>query len=424
MQSKTTGSVLFPILFGFSAIAGLIVCVGLACSNVFSILFSFALGVMPTRQNEVSALMIMGVSGGALLTPVMGLVADQFGQVVAFGLLGENTMGLLQSFTPKADCPSIVVYNTLNWTYSGLAKAYIDHQILPRNKAFEIVDAQGTIKQLYDKELGRNLLSDQPEWEMGEFIYEIIDSRRPMELYKAPQFLRRRPEKMRFECYEQGKIHLDVPGGTIEAGVDQIKGSSNDWYTVQNFATARNSESQIVMGSQEIPLMQFGAINTGRYEAGAVPQSTHMYSWPMNNYWVTNFNADQMGVIQWSYFIHSAADNSIAYATRFAWENRIPFLTRVLPAGQSMDRVTETSGSLFRIVPDNLLLVNMRPVEGEKAVMLQLREIGGKAVRFAVEPGKVSPKHAQACDVVGTPIGDSSAIDFLPWENKLIKLCW
>ena len=89
-----------------------------------------------------------------------------------------------------------------------------------------------------------------------------------------------------------------------------------------------------------------------------------------------------------------------------------------------MDRVTETSGSLFRIVPDNLLLVNMRPVEGEKAVMLQLREIGGKAVRFAVELGKVSPKHAQACDVVGTPIGDSSAIDFLPWENKFIKLSW
>ena len=222
----------------------------------------------------------------------------------------------------------------------------------------------------------------------------------------------------------QGKIHLDVPGGTIEAGVDQIKGSSNDWYTVQNFATARNGESQIVMGSQEIPLMQFGAINTGRYEAGAVPQSTHMYSWPMNNYWVTNFNADQMGAIQWSYFINSSADNSIAYATRFAWSNRIPFLTRVLPAGQASDKVMETSASLFRIVPDNLLLVNMRPVEGENAAMLQLREIGGKAVRFAVEPGKVAPKRLQACDVVGSPIGDASALDFKPWENKFIKISW
>ena len=54
---------------------------------------------------------------------------------------------------------------------------------------------------------------------------------------------------------EDGKIHLDVPGGSIEAGVDQIPGSSNDWYTVQN------AESQVVMGSQEIPLMQFGAIS-------------------------------------------------------------------------------------------------------------------------------------------------------------------
>ena len=57
--------------------------------------------------------------------------------------------------------------------------------------------------------------------------------------------------------------------------------------------------------------------------------------------------------------------------------------------------ITETSASLFRIVPENLLLVNMRPVEGEKAVMLQLREIGGKAARFAVEPGKVAPKQLQ-----------------------------
>ena len=72
----------------FAAIAVLIVCVGLACSNVFSIFFGFALAEVPTRQNEVSALMIMGVSGGALLTPLMGLVADQFGQVAAFGLLG------------------------------------------------------------------------------------------------------------------------------------------------------------------------------------------------------------------------------------------------------------------------------------------------------------------------------------------------
>ena len=469
------------------------------------------------------------------------------------GLLGENTMGLLQSFVPKANVPSIAVFNTLNWSYSGIAKVYIDHQILPKEKAFRIVDeagheipaqagesrsdgtywclyvkdvpalgyaryrvevldeprpavvaadkladkrvenewytidfdpSRGTIYQLYDKALGKPLLSADAEWEMGEFIYEIIDSRHPMEKYTAPQFLRRRPERIRFERYEKGpiwdtyrfrgetvagrepnnlmveyrvynvekkievvyrlrkkavtdpeaiyiafpyeveagKIHLDVPGGNIEAGVDQIPGSSNDWYTVQNFATARSERSQVVMGSPEIPLMQFGAINTGRYEAGAVPQSTNMYSWPMNNYWVTNFNADQMGELQWSYFITSSTDNSIGYATRFAWENRIPFLTRVL---QADERSTAgfPAASLLKIVPQNLLLVNMRPVEGERAVMLQLREIDGKPARFEATSGKIAIQSIEERDVVGAPISDAS-LDFAPWENKFIKISW
>lgn len=65
----------------------MIVLVGLACSNVFSILFSFALRHKPDRDNEISALMIMGVSGGALVTPFMGVVADTFGQVPGLSIL-------------------------------------------------------------------------------------------------------------------------------------------------------------------------------------------------------------------------------------------------------------------------------------------------------------------------------------------------
>ena len=350
--------------------------------------------------------------------------------------------------------------------------------------AIDFNTRKGTIRKLCDKDLNKQLVTPDAEWEMGEFIYEIIDSRHPMEQYRAPQFLRRRPEKMRFEKYEKGdvwdtyrfrgetvagrepnnlmvefrvfnvtkkievvyrlrkravtdpeavyiafpfeveggKIHLDVPGGSIEAGVDQIPGSSNDWYTVQNFATARNGESQVVMGSQEIPLMQFGAINTGRYKAGAVPQSTNMYSWPMNNYWVTNFNADQMGEMQWSYFINSSKDNSIEYATKFAWENRIPFLTRVLPAGDKKVEPLQ-SASIFKIVPENLLLVNMRPVEGENAVMLQLREIGGKPATFSVASDKINFVKTTVCDVVGDPVS-GNPLSFAPWENKFIKLSW
>lgn len=65
----------------------MIVLVGLACANVFSIIFSYALQHQPERGNEISALMIMGVSGGALITPLMGIVSDGFGQVAGLAVL-------------------------------------------------------------------------------------------------------------------------------------------------------------------------------------------------------------------------------------------------------------------------------------------------------------------------------------------------
>lgn len=72
-----------------------IVIVGLTCANVFSILFSYALQHRAELDNEISALMIMGVSGGALITPLMGLLADQFGQVAGMSLLLVGILYLL-----------------------------------------------------------------------------------------------------------------------------------------------------------------------------------------------------------------------------------------------------------------------------------------------------------------------------------------
>lgn len=68
-------------------ISVLIFCLGLALANIFSIIFSAALKRVPERANEVSGLLIMGVAGGALVPPIMGFVADSFGQIGAMFVL-------------------------------------------------------------------------------------------------------------------------------------------------------------------------------------------------------------------------------------------------------------------------------------------------------------------------------------------------
>jgi len=60
---------------------------GLLCANVFAIVFSAALQYVPAQANEISAMMIMGVAGGALIPPAMGIIADMSNQFVSLFVL-------------------------------------------------------------------------------------------------------------------------------------------------------------------------------------------------------------------------------------------------------------------------------------------------------------------------------------------------
>lgn len=61
--------------------------VGLGSANLFPLIFSIAIEKMPERSNEVSGLMIMAVSGGAFVPPIMGLVSTSVGVKASFLVL-------------------------------------------------------------------------------------------------------------------------------------------------------------------------------------------------------------------------------------------------------------------------------------------------------------------------------------------------
>ena len=442
----------------------------------------------------------------------------------------ESAMGLLQSMFKNESDPSLLVFNTLSWTRSGMATVYIDHQIVPRGKSAAVCDGSGarlatqplshrsdgtywaiwidsippfgykklTVRpeepvtataparndllennwyiikadtekgrliSLLDRELGMEFIDSGSQYGMGEFILEQLGNRSQMEGKMLNDFIRKPLDTVWFDSASEGEIwnslrfygesetaigprgfmfeirlyntekridlafsivkksitgpesfyiafpfaleggkhYTEVAGGVIETGVDQIRGSSNDWYTVQNFTSVRNDRMQIVLGSNEMPLMQFGAINTGRYVAGATPQSTNIFSWPMNNYWVTNFNADQRGRHSWTYYITTSADNSDDFATRFGWGARIPLLTRILPGGGPGDAVKE--GSFIEGWPEGVVIINAVPSGDGKAVILHVRETAGREKRLDLVSGLTGkPLIPEEVDVTGRPV--------------------
>jgi fucose permease len=56
---------------------------GLTCANIFAIALAGALKIDSGKTNEISALMITGVAGGAVLPWVMGFIADASNQLVS-----------------------------------------------------------------------------------------------------------------------------------------------------------------------------------------------------------------------------------------------------------------------------------------------------------------------------------------------------
>ncbi|MFO7722354.1 MAG: glycosyl hydrolase family 38, partial [Bacteroidales bacterium] len=204
------------------------------------------------------------------------------------------------------------------------------------------------------------------------------------------------------------------------AGVDQIPGSSNDWNTVQSYARVNGAKGQVVISSADAPLMQFGGINTGRYTAGAVPATTHVYGWPMNNYWTTNFNADQHGGHAWRYTLTSYANTSQGAASWFGWGNRIPFTGRVLPGGGPGDQ--RHQASFITNWPENILLISAIPTPDGLGAILLLRENEGKEATVSLINGiSKTPFKQVPVDVTGKPLAGKENT-MRPYESRFIRI--
>jgi len=52
--------------------------VSLGVSNIFPLIFSITVGKMPERSNEISGLMMMAISGGAIIPFIVGLAMDSW----------------------------------------------------------------------------------------------------------------------------------------------------------------------------------------------------------------------------------------------------------------------------------------------------------------------------------------------------------
>jgi fucose permease len=66
---------------------GLVFLIGLAVANIFPLVFSITVEKYPSRTNEISGLMMMAISGGAVIPLAIGWISDLSNVVFGMSIL-------------------------------------------------------------------------------------------------------------------------------------------------------------------------------------------------------------------------------------------------------------------------------------------------------------------------------------------------
>lgn len=169
-------------------------------------------------------------------------------------------------------------------------------------------------------------------------------------------------------------ITIDAGYGTMKYLTDQLPGSNMDYWYSRRWVDASSAQKGMQWMMLETPLIEPAEMIDERmtidnshkkWKDKGTPGTTHWFSYAMNNYWHTNYKADQEGPVHYHYTLrpHEAFDavENEKSATAFTQPLiAIPLKEKSL-AGKS----------LFRMNNDNIVVTSVTPQE-DKGFLIRL----------------------------------------------------
>ncbi len=117
-------------------------------------------------------------------------------------------------------------------------------------------------------------------------------------------------------------------------GTGQIPGANHDFYSVQRWIDVCGDGYGVTMSSPQGALFEIGSMTNEQptnqgYKAwkDSQPPSSTLFLYILNNYWFTNFKADQSGAIQFDCYLKFHKQFDLIEANSFGAETHTPLLS-------------------------------------------------------------------------------------------------
>ncbi|MGQ9731864.1 MAG: polysaccharide lyase family protein [Candidatus Zipacnadales bacterium] len=210
------------------------------------------------------------------------------------------------------------------------------------------------------------------------------------------------------------EVRLEIPNGVMQPEIDQLPGACCEWYAVQHFARLSSEEGEIAWVSADAPLVCIGDINRGLWPEKLEVKNGHLYSYIMNNYWFTNYKADQSGPMQFRYAFTPRTLGD-AEAARFGWQACMEARYRLIPKAQN-GPLPAAPIALCRVNPSSVAITAIKAPEVGSGLIVRLFSYAEKPLTARLQFGPLAVKSAELCNLV------EESLEPLPLRDGIVEV--
>lgn len=208
-----------------------------------------------------------------------------------------------------------------------------------------------------------------------------------------------------------GVMRMDTPLAVVRPEEDQMEGACKNYFTVSRWLDVSNDQYGATWATIDAPLVEVGGIRVDvpkPFEPSGwlehIEPSQTFYSYVMNNYWETNYKADQEGPTRFRYALrpHVGGYEPLA-AARFGVERSQPLVAVPVAA------YAPAPGEPRLRISGEAIVTAIKPSRDGKAIMVRL--FGAKGAPCKARLEWADPKPARVCasgftEKPGASIGD------------------
>jgi len=220
--------------------------------------------------------------------------------------------------------------------------------------------------------------------------------------------------------------------GWFDPSKDLMKGASLEWFNIQYWMAAYDSQAAVGIVPLDTPLASFGDIFRGSWPGDFQPKSSTLFSYAMNNYWHTNYRAGQGGSFHFRYVLTSADRLDGGALTHLGMEEMRPVEVNDVvdqdKPGNPPRPLPPEGKSFLTTEGERVTLLTWKAAEDGKGSILRFAETTGKQTKVSVRFPATQLASAQLCSGVeenreALPVGNNSLpLSLRPFEVVTVRI--